>query len=100
MARLDFLAFFQVPLDERFIFRFFREKKSRVSDEQDSDAESVNSEDAMEAIEMFADSGTRDLDFAAAIEPDQKSGWAWVLFFAQSMHFKLALTQAAWIRFF
>ena len=54
----------------------------------------------MEAIEMFADSGTRDLDFAAAIEPDQKSGWAWVLFFAQSMHFKLALAQAAWIRFF
>ena len=54
----------------------------------------------MEAIEMFADSGTRDLDFAAAIEPDQKSGWAWVLFFAQSMHFKLALAQAAWLRFF
>ena len=68
------MSFSQVPLDERFIYRFFREKKSRVSDEQDSDAESVNSEDAMEAIEMFADSGTRDLDFAAAIEPDQKSG--------------------------
>lgn len=64
----------QVPLDERFIYRFFREKKSRVTDEQESDAESVNSDDAMEAIEMFADSGTKDLDFAAALETDQKSG--------------------------
>ncbi len=29
----------------------------------------------MEAIEMFADAGTKDLDFAAALEQDQKSGW-------------------------
>jgi hypothetical protein len=61
-------------LDERFIYRFFRDKQTRVSDAQDSDAESVNSEDAMEAIEMFADSGAKDLDFAAALEPEQKSG--------------------------
>ena len=65
---------YQVPLDERFIYRFFRDKQTRVSDKQDDDAESVNSDDAMEALEMFAEKGARDLDFASAVEPDQKTG--------------------------
>jgi hypothetical protein len=65
---------YQVPLDERFIYRFFRDKQTRVSDKQDDDAESVNSDDAMEALEMFAEKGARDLVFASAVEPDQKTG--------------------------
>jgi hypothetical protein len=31
---LTFVRLSQVPIDERFIFRFFQEKKSRISDEQ------------------------------------------------------------------
>ncbi len=65
---------FQIPQDERFIYRFFRDKQTRVSDAQDSDAESVNSDDAMEALEMFGEEGAKDLDFASAVEPDQKTG--------------------------
>jgi hypothetical protein len=34
----------------------------------------VNSDDAMEALEMFGEEGAKDLDFASAVEPDQKTG--------------------------
>ena len=61
-------------MDERFIYRFFRDKQTRVSDAQDSDAESVNSDDAMEALEMFGEKGDKDLDFASAVEAEAKSG--------------------------
>ena len=73
MLKLGF-NFVQVPLDERFIYRFFRDKQTRVSEAQDSDAESVNSDDAMEALELFGEKGDKDLDFASAVEAEAKTG--------------------------
>merc|ERR1719414_1017827 len=64
----------QIPIDERFIYKYLKEKRSKDTEEAESDAESVNSEEFNEVLKEGMD--PVDLDFAANIdetEMDQDS---------------------------
>ena len=56
----------QIPIDERFIYKYLKDTRSRKTEDPASDDESVNSEDFNEALN--ADMNERDLDFASNIE--------------------------------
>ena len=59
----------QIPVDEKFIHTYLKAKAKFKADEQDSDAESVNSDDFDAALENAAGFG-QDLDFAGAVDQD------------------------------
>merc|ERR1712141_507975 len=56
----------QIPIDERFIYKYLKDKRAKEADAPDSDDESVNSEDFNEAIKVNIDD--KELDFASNIE--------------------------------
>ena len=63
----------QIPLDEQFIYKYLKEKRANQVEEEESDAESVNSEEFNEAIDNIQH---EDVDFAANVNDAEleKSG--------------------------
>ena len=63
----------QIPLDEQFIYKYLKEKRANQIEEEESDAESVNSEEFNEAIDNIQH---EDVDFAANVNDAEleKSG--------------------------
>ncbi len=55
----------QIPVEERFIYKYLKSKRAKQADEADSDAESVNSEDFNEAIKNVEHD---DIDFASNVK--------------------------------
>lgn len=57
-----------IPADELFIFRYMKEKRAKQTDEQDSDAESVNSDEFNQFLtQMSAEDTKIDVDFAGNV---------------------------------
>lgn len=62
-----------IPLDERFIYRYLKEKRATKTDEQESDAESVTSEDFNDFLDSLPGSAKVDdvdMDFAGGVDAD------------------------------
>lgn len=66
-----------IPEDEKFLYKFFREKASKKTEEEDSDASSVTSEDFNKFMDTMAnnmDGVDEDLQDLKALEDDEDSG--------------------------
>jgi ribosome biogenesis protein MAK21 len=57
----------QIPIEERFIYKYLKDKRSKETEEADSDAESVDSVDWNEAIDRI-NPDQDDLDFASKLQ--------------------------------
>ena len=60
----------QIPIDERFIYKYLKDKRSKDTEEAESDAESVNSEEFNEVMKDSMEDPV-DLDFAGNIDDNE-----------------------------
>ena len=58
----------QIPIDERFIYKYLKDKRAKETEEAESDAESVNSEEFNEALDNI---DSVDLDFAGNVNEQE-----------------------------
>ena len=59
----------QIPLDERFIYKYLKDKRANQTEEAESDAESVNSEEFNEALDR--NFKLDDVDFASNVNENK-----------------------------